>query len=78
VVILDVLQDPKAYDRLALQGLQSTVAALFEKCVRPYTDDQGGGVVAVGYEKVLGVTMRPSSGIGAERTSLRPWLVKGN
>ncbi len=68
---LDVLDEdePKAYDRLALRGLKYIVEALADRCVRPYVREVGGGVVAVGRKKVLGVTIRSRVWVGGNGES---------
>lgn len=64
MVEMDVLRDPKAFDKVALRGLKVRVEALMRECVRPWAAEMGGGVVAVGPKKVLGVTIRPARGLG--------------
>lgn len=67
--------EPKAYDRLALQGLRYIVEALADRCVRPHIYEVGGGVVAVGKKKVLGVTIRPGLKAGGNEGNGQPSVV---
>ncbi|KAL6717442.1 hypothetical protein ACLMJK_005357 [Lecanora helva] len=58
VLELDVLDNSGAQDRFALQSLKDEVVSLYDMCV---LGEQHSGTVAVGPQRVIGLTMKPKS-----------------